>query len=435
MEVAASSKHGRARRRYLRLAGAAGALTIAVAAAMAIGWPAGRDAAEARAALEAGRLDEAARAVDAWLRSSPRSAEAHHLKARIAWARHDPDGVYRELEAARALGYPTEAMGRLWGLLLDRTGRSGQAEPHLRRAYEAGRGPDPEVAEALARIYLGGFRLTEAGAVVDRWARESPGDARPYLYRADIDRRTVRDPLVAIGDYREALRRDPTLDRARLGLADLLRTSHRNAEAAEEYDRYIDRRPDDALGYLGAGQNALELGDEPAAIRRLDRALAMAPRNPVALSARATVEVRAGRFRAAKEYSDRAVRADPFDQANRYQRMLILTRLGDADGAEAERRALDRIREDQAEFDRVSRALVQSPLDVGLRARAARWLMSHGHEDEAIEWANLVLAAEPTHPEMNRLLADHYRKRGQIGLANRHEAVAAPPADRAPSRP
>ncbi len=48
--------------------------------------------------------------------------------------------------------------------------------------------------------------------------------------------------------------------------------------------------------------------------------------------------------------------------------------------------------------------------------------MEHGHEDEAIEWANLVLCLDPAHPAMNRLLADYYRKRSQFGLANLHEA-------------
>ena len=55
--------------------------------------------------------------------------------------------------------------------------------------------------------------------------------------------------------------------------------------------------------------------------------------------------------------------------------------------------------------------------------------MTHGHEEEAIEWAELVLAANPSHPAMNRLLADYYRKSGQVGLANLHEALASPPAD------
>jgi hypothetical protein len=54
--------------------------------------------------------------------------------------------------------------------------------------------------------------------------------------------------------------------------------------------------------------------------------------------------------------------------------------------------------------------------------------MDHGHEDEAVDWANLVLRAEPSDPAMNRLLVDHYRRKGEHGLANFHEGHIARPA-------
>jgi hypothetical protein len=61
--------------------------------------------------------------------------------------------------------------------------------------------------------------------------------------------------------------------------------------------------------------------------------------------------------------------------------------------------------------------------------------MTHGHEQEAVEWANLVLASDPSQPAMNRLLADYYRKTGQLGLANHHEVLAAPSVAGAVARP
>jgi predicted Zn-dependent protease len=69
--------------------------------------------------------------------------------------------------------------------------------------------------------------------------------------------------------------------------------------------------------------------------------------------------------------------------------------------------------------------MLRNPRDPELRSEAAVWMMKHGHEDEGVEWANLVLRSDPSHPAMNRLLADFYRKKGQIGLANFHEAHAA----------
>jgi tetratricopeptide (TPR) repeat protein len=287
----------------------------------------------------------------------------------------------------------------------------------------------------LARSYLGAFRLAEAAAVLDRWSRQAPQDARPYLLRTEIDTRSQADPEVIIARYRDALQRDPGLDRARLGLADQLRVNHRNAGAAAEYAAYLARQPADPLGYLGAGRNALELGDEAEAVRWLDRAVALAPQDSVVLAARATIELRQGRLEAALTYFDRAVKAYPFDPANRYQRMLILTRLGKKAEADAELRALEQLRTDQADFNRISRELLRSPRDPQLRSAAARWLMAHGHEDEAVEWANLVLRSYPSHPEMNRLLADYYRKKGQLGLANFHEAQAAPSTGHAAATP
>ena len=111
--------------------------------------------------------------------------------------------------------------------------------------------------------------------------------------------------------------------------------------------------------------------------------------------------------------------------------MLILSRLGRKDEANAERLNVERLKKEHARFSQISRDLVRNPRDQELRCEAAIWLMKHGHEDEALDWANLVLSSDPAHPAMNRLLADFYRAKGQAGLANFYEAsaVRAPDPD------
>jgi tetratricopeptide (TPR) repeat protein len=376
-------------------------------------------------ALAEGRLDEASKAVERWLRSSPKSAEAHYLKARIAWAQDDLNTVDQELVLARELGYDWAPVARLRGLLLARVNQPTEAEPLLRQAFDGSHNIDPEVANALTRLYLGTFRLGEAAVILDRWSRELPGDARPYLLQTEIDSRTKAAHEVIIGRYRAALKRDPSLDRARRGLAEELRISHLNAEAAAEYALYLARKPSDPVGYRGAGLNALEMGEIAAAVDLLDKSLALAPDDPVALAVRGEIEQRQRRFETAIEYFDRALKADPFCYAFRYQRMLAIASSGKKAEAEAERQTIERLKNDQTRFDQLSRDLVRKPLDPELRAEAACWLMDHGREDEAVEWADLVLRSDPSHPAMNRLLADYYRKNGRLGLANLHEVHAA----------
>jgi tetratricopeptide (TPR) repeat protein len=243
--------------------------------------------------------------------------------------------------------------------------------------------------------------------------------------QTEIDMRSKVEPEVLMARYRDVLKRDPSLDQARLGLADLLRINHRNAEAAFEYAAYMARKPNDPMGYLGAGRNALDMDNELEAIRWLDRTVTLAPGDSVALAARAAVEIRRGRFQAALGYLDRAVQAFRFDPAIHYQRMLVLNWLGKRAEADAERKTVEQLRQDQADFARISGDLRRSPQDPRLRSAAAQWLMAHGHQDEAVEWANLVLTTDPSHTAMNRLLSGYYRQKGQAGLANFHESLAS----------
>jgi tetratricopeptide (TPR) repeat protein len=390
-----------------------------------------RDQQLVRRAIAARHFDLANSAIERWLKSAPDSGEAHYLKAEIAWGRNDLPTVDQELMYARQLGHDEQATDRLRGLLLARGPQSALAERLLRQTFDGSLKPDPEVAEALARLYLGTFQLGEAAAVLDRWMKEMPHDARPILMRTEIDTRNRARPDVLIGLFRDALARDPSLEKARLGLASQLRLNRNHADAAEEYAAYLARKPDDPLAHLGAGQNALEMGDSAQATQFLDRALELAPHDSEVLAGRAELEFRLGRLESALKYFDQAIQADPFDHWNHYQRMLILSRLGQTTEANAERRVVERLKNEQARFTQVSRELLRNPLDAALRSEAALWLMTHGHENEGVEWANLVLRADPAHPAMNRLLADYYRQKGQTGLANFHETRAEPRADQA----
>ena len=149
----------------------AGALAVWLCASVAAAW----DARATRRALAEGRLEDAAQAVERWLLSSPCSAEAHFYKARIAWAQNNLATTDVELARARALGYSWQPSNRLLGLLLARTNETTEAETLLRQAIEIAGKPDPEVADALVRIYLGTFRLNEAQEVLEQLGSRRSG--------------------------------------------------------------------------------------------------------------------------------------------------------------------------------------------------------------------------------------------------------------------
>jgi tetratricopeptide (TPR) repeat protein len=279
----------------------------------------------------------------------------------------------------------------------------------------------------LARIDMERFELADATVVLDRWAREVPDDPRPLVMRAEIDRRTGMPRREIIGHFREALRRDPNCDEARLGLAELLYVEGQFAESAQHYAAYAARRPGEAAGHVGMGITARSLGEVAKAAAAMDKALALDPDDTLALKERAAIDLRAGHPDDALRRLDRAVTADPFDPELRYQRSLALSRLGRRDEAAAEQRRSEQLRREHAEMGQISVDLIDHPTDNTLRSRAARWMIDHGRAEEAAQWARMVLRDQPNHPEANRLLAEYHRRRGELGLVNFYQLHLAPP--------
>lgn len=77
-----------------------------------------------------------------------------------------------------------------------------------------------------------------------------------------------------------------------------------------------------------------------------------------------------------------------------------------------------RLRKEQEGLDKLLEGLRKSPADTDLQFRTARWFFEHGHPDHGLRWAEKVLREHPHHVETSRLLADHYEKQGNRGLAN-----------------
>ncbi len=402
-------------------------LVIASGFALAAGVPllrnylaVDRDARAARDAVSLGRIAEAREPLRRWLAARPSSAEAHALLAQVALADDNLAEVARLMNEARALGCPQSELARLHALALSRMGRFAEAEPILTQIWGAQTKADPAVADALTRMLLGTYRLGEARMVIDRWMRDAPADARPYLWLTQFDRRIeVDNPGSWERDYREALLRDPGLDAARLGLAETLGHLHRNAEADEEYRRYLVNHPDDPAALVGAARNTVELGDLDRAAELLDRALALTPASPSALRGGPTwtcIGATCGRPSAGSikpsvptRSTTRPCMSAPASSPGSATGPAPAPISTSSIGSSAIRPSCSSSRE----------RVLGEPHNSDLKCRVAAWMFAHGRDQDGLGWAMAALTNQPNHPAACRLLADYYaRQPGQAGLAN-----------------
>ena len=422
---------------YARRLALAGGLVL-VLAAVTVGALYSQQRAKAMARAQAVRLmvaerkfDEARTLIDAWIAGRPDDGEPYYLRAKIEVAANRPDAALAAMRLAVQHGFGDEPINVLRAVLMARVGEADAAEPVLRRALDSSTESQPEVAEALARIYLSSFRLSQAAGALERWMKDDPAAGRPYLWRNEIDQRIDAEAPVLIRNYRMALQRDPSLDKARLGLADKLRETQRSDEAEAEYAAYLKRNPKGVEGHIGSGQTSLQKGDLAAAIRHFEDALAIDPNEVTALRELALIDVRQGQFRRACGRLEKVVKIDPFDPELRANYSRALKMAGDEASAREQSAAAERLRNEHREMNVIRLALVDKPGDLALRFDAARWLLEHGHESEALEWFKLILGKQPGHAPTCALLADYYRKTGNPGLSNYYKLAASQAASTA----
>ena len=381
----------------------------------------------ARNAITNRRFDEARTAVSQWLKADPNSPEAYYLLARVELAAGHAQETVNALAKSLDLGYPPEKLAPYRAVIQVKNGQYDEAEPVLRKALADSDEPMPEVAQALANIYLATFRMRDAAKPIARWMRDAPDDPMPYLSQNEIETRSDADHAVIIQNYQEALRRDPKLAKARLGLAERFRLANRLDEAADEFATYIQTKPDDPEGPLGAGRVALAQGKRDDSARHFDRVLELNPREPTALKERGAIELIRGNLEKARGFLERAVKADPFDPDAHFTLSQVLQRMGDPEGAKREVALSLQLRKEHARLADLRSALVRKPKDLALRVEVAQWLLEHGHDEEGLTWTEQILHDVPGHEPTVRMLIDHFTRVKNAGKANYYRLLLRKP--------
>ncbi len=377
-----------------------------------------------RGLLVARHYDEARGLVQRWIRERPRSAEAQYYRAWLALVNQQPREAVEGLEEASRLGFDPRLLRPLAAICQARAGQIREAEPILREAFDQEREPRTEVARELARIYLATYRLPQAAEPIERWRTLAPEDPQPYLASNEVASRSAAEPAVQVRNYQAALERDPTLDKARLGLAEQLSKARRFEEAEHEYLTYLERKPGDASALVGLGRNAFLNGDLDGATRYFEAALQIDPRQPDALKELAQNDMRRGRFVQACRRLELLTQIEPYDHEIRYSYAQALKLSGDDARARTENERATRLRNEQDQILRLRSQILKDPNDRDSRYEVARWMLEHGHAEEGLKWTDEILRVDPTHAPTHQLLADYYEKQGNAGLANYHRLRA-----------
>ncbi|MEW4569986.1 tetratricopeptide repeat protein [Tautonia sp. JC769] len=381
---------------------------------------------EVAAAIASGELDEAQRLVDRWLSRGSKDPDALAWAARVALARDRPTEAFDFARRAQQAGLDRSALRDVEGVALARAGRLAEAEPLLRTHLAESDRPDPVAARALAEIGMATFRFGAAREALARWRRDAPNDPEPWLMEAEISDRIGDEYTVIASHYREALKRDPSLDGVLLRLAETIRRSGNYSEAVESFETYLERHPDDPDALAWSGLNQLGMGEVPSAERLLQQALAQDPDHLEAIKGLGRLYQQTGNIAEALTYFDRAAELDPEQADIPYQQSLLLARLGRREEAERMRERSERLREQAAEIERLRDALVRDPNNADLQFETARWLIEHGHAEEGVRWAEKAIATVPGHRPSCLLLAEHYEATDQPDLASFYRFKAAP---------
>jgi len=425
--------HG-ALRRHPRLAVAAGLFTLLLLAGLGALWwlhPAATPPAaanddsgdfhwqEAQRALEARDFDTAGKHLDRCLEAWPFNAEAHFLMARTRRRDGDFAAWGSHLEAAQFLGWPADQIeleARLWQA---QVGDVWAVERPLQAYLQSGPAEEVLILEALVRGYLDDERLRDALTLTEIWKGRYPDDWLAWLYHG----RALHlggEATQAVADYCRALELRPEHPEALAWRAAAYMTDKRFAEARADYQAFLRQHPDDAEARYRVAQCEWSLNDPDAARAALDRLLTVHHDHGPGLFLRAQLDLTDGNPAKALRWLERAEPVAPRDPDVLHTLARTLRQLHrDAEAKTYERR-FQEISRRQSELRDLVEQIHKHPARVSLRYAAGVADMELGRELEAAHWFRSVLSLEPGHRKTHQLMADYYQKEGDTRRADYH---------------
>jgi tetratricopeptide (TPR) repeat protein len=358
----------------------------------------------------------------------PPEADRQYLLGRLYRRQRRFSEAERCFDAAAGLGFDAEAIAGQRLLERAQTGDIRRVEEDLALLLAAG-GDDAfaeDCYEAMAEGFIGSFRMADARECVDFWSRWQPDNPLPAYWLGVIEERYER-PVLALEQYDRALAMNPRLYDARVRVARLELETGRLEDANRRFRECLEERPDDPQAVIGLANCLLRSGDSRGARDLYHDALTTdlgKEEAAAALTELGQMALEEGQEKKAAILLDQAVQVDPHGMRARLAYAGSLMRLGDEEGAKAQRDIATRLAERQRRLAAVTRDALGKPDDADLRAEAGMILLEQGFVTEGLGWLETALRIAPDHGPTHRVLADHFAALGDENRSAEHRTMA-----------
>ncbi len=418
---------GRAVRARRRLATLGLALLVFLGTGVGAGAYASHHWRSAKAAVTAGRYQQARDSVRVCLFFWPRNVEVRLLAARSARILGDLEGAEAHLnECLKLKGGATEAIQLEFLLLRVQTGDVDEVAPALLDCVDKKHPESSLILDTLARSYISNLRYKPAYACLSCWIEEDPTSAKPYHWRGWVQER-LNNHKRAMEDYLRALELDPDLAAVRLRVAEMLLEDKQPLEALPHLERLRQQIPDRPAVLARLGQCRFLQGQLDEARPLLEAAAEKLPNDPGLLLHLAKLELQEGRPAEAEPWLRRVLKADPYDSEARYTLASCLQLQGRPEAAAAE---LEQQKQYAAELERANELLKGEALrpsnDPGPAAEAGSLLLRMGRERVGLYWLHEALRRDPGHQPAHKALVSYYESNDEPEKAAAHRRRLRP---------
>ena len=378
-------------------------------------------------------FDRAIEVLEAYLRGQPRDGQAQVLLANAHLIQGRNARAVQVLSTALK-STDTPAIRSALGLALVRSDKAAEALPHLEQAYRQ----DPTqlgTGVLLAQLYLRARQPQRALTLAEALVKRDPRRAELHNLLGEV-RAQLADRPRARAAFEQALKIDPALDAATLGLARLDSRDGKLEAAATRLDQLLARDTRQVEALVERGLLAERLGRDAeatsffvrafdhsatadlkpglmlvthhlradrvaAAIETVKQLTLKAPDKLSVHMANARVSLASEDLVSARTYLIRATRAAEFDPELQVQVALMQLQVRDAKGAQYS----------------LSKALQAAPGHLAAQALMVEAEVALGELPEAEQRARSLVGKHPRLPAVQALLGDVALARGQTALS------------------